>query len=55
MLARAALYACAVLLALRWLQEQPLLPLGIAPCAGGADPDLTMGMGDRGHGAAARV
>jgi hypothetical protein len=31
MLARAVLYACAVLLALRWLQEQPLLPLAIAP------------------------
>jgi hypothetical protein len=31
MLARAVLYAYAVLLALRWLQEQPLLPLAIAP------------------------
>ena len=30
MLARNVLYACAVLLALRWLQEQPL-PLAIAP------------------------
>jgi hypothetical protein len=31
MLARAVLHAYAVLLALRWLQEQPLLPLAIAP------------------------
>ena len=31
MLARAMLHACAVLLALRWLQEQPLLPPAVAP------------------------
>jgi hypothetical protein len=31
MLARNVLYACAALLALRWLQEPPLLPLAIAP------------------------
>ena len=31
MLARAALWAYAVLLALSWLREQPILPLAIAP------------------------
>ena len=31
MLARVALYAYAVLLALGWLLEQPVLPLAIAP------------------------
>jgi hypothetical protein len=31
MLARAAVYAYAVLLALSWLLEQPALPLAIAP------------------------